>query len=265
MCRLLAHWGGPVPVADLIVRAPHSLLEQCTDAREQSSGRENPDGWGVGWYVPGQPDPYRYRTATPMPLDHDGVADLDGLVSHRFVGHVRHKSPGSPTEVAGNAPFVSGRWLFAHNGFVEGYRDSMRDELFAQLSPARQEALAGDADSELLFGLILDRIDAGEEPVIALADVLEPLVRHGGKYNIVLTDGEQLLATRLGNSLYLRCLPGPQVGVVVASEPYDDAPVVAMGHGSDRGEWQQLTDGTLVEIDDQNGSETSELFEGARR
>ncbi|MGZ4710322.1 MAG: class II glutamine amidotransferase [Acidimicrobiales bacterium] len=264
MCRLLAYWGAPVPVADLVVRSAHSLLRQCTDARRQSSGCENPDGWGIGWYVPGQPDPFRYRSATPMPLDHDGVAALDGLESPRFVAHVRHKSPGSPTEVAGNAPFVSGRWLFAHNGFVEGFRDGRRDQLFAQLSPARQEALQGDADSELLFGLILDRLDAGEDAAVALAVVLEPLVAIGGRYNVVLTDGEQLLATCLGNSLFLRFLPWP-IGNVIASEPYDDAPVVPMGHHAEAGEWQQLTDGTLVELDDDNGSETSSLFQGAHR
>ncbi len=176
------------------------------------------------------------------------------------MAHVRHKSPGSPTEVAGNAPFVSGRWLFAHNGFVEGFRDGVRDDLFAQLSPARQETLAGDADSELIFGLILDRLDAGEDAAVALAEVLEPLVAIGGKYNVVLTDGEQLLATCLGNSLFLR----PRPDLEIASEPYDDAPVVPLGHDTEPGEWQQLTDGTFVELDDDNGSETSELFEGAR-
>ena len=261
MCRLLAYWGAPVPVADLVVRSPHSLLRQCTAARHQSSGCEKPDGWGIGWYVPGQVDPYRYRTATPMPLDHDGVAALDGLESPRFVAHVRHKSPGSPTEVAGNAPFVSGRWLFAHNGFVEGFRDGVRDDLFAQLSPMRQESLAGDADSELIFGLILDRIDAGAPPADALAQVLEPLVAIGGKYNVVLTDGEHLLATCLGNSLFLRL----RSDVEIASEPYDDAPIVEVGEGIGPDAWMRLSDGTLVELDDENGSETSELFEGARR
>src|SRR6476646_3030187 len=131
MCRLLVHWGAPVPVADSVVHAPHSLLRQCTDAREQWSGCTNPDGWGMGWWVDDQPDPYRYRSAAPMPDDHDGVASLEGLEAGRWVAHVRHKSPGSPTEIEGNAPFVSGRWLFAHNGFVEGYRDGRRDALFA--------------------------------------------------------------------------------------------------------------------------------------
>ena len=236
MCRLLAHWGPPVAVADSVAYAPHSLLRQCTEAREQSSGCENPDGWGLGWYVDGQPDPFRYRSATPMPDDHDGVDAIGGLQAGRFMAHVRHKSPGSPTEVASNAPFVSGRWLFAHNGFVEGYRDGRRDELFALLSPARQASLDGDADSELLFGLILDRMDRGARPADALGDVLVPLAGQGGRYNVLLTDGDQLLATRFANSLHLRADPGG--AVEVASEPYDD------GAG-----WTTVPDHSLVHID----------------
>jgi glutamine amidotransferase len=238
MCRLLVHWGPPVPVADLIVGAPHSLLRQCTDAREQSSGCTNPDGWGIGWWVDGQPDPFRYRSATAMPLDHDGLDAIDGLEAGRFIAHVRLKSPGSPTETVGNAPFVSGRWLFAHNGFVEGYRQGLADELFARLSPARQESLEGDADSEVLFGLVLDRIDAGADPADALGEVIGPLARQGGRYTVVLTDGERLLATRWANSLHRRGDPTTGAAFELASEPYDD-----------RAGWQPVPDRTLVRLD----------------
>jgi glutamine amidotransferase len=237
MCRLLAYWGRPLPVADLIVHSPHSLLRQCTDAREQSSGCTNPDGWGIGWYVDGQDDPYRYRSATPMPDDQVGLDAIEGLEAGRFVAHVRLKSPGSPIEVAGNAPFVSGRWLFAHNGFVEGYREGRRDELFAQLSPARQEALEGDADSEVLFGLVLDRIDAGAEPGAALTDALGPLVAQGGRYTVLLTDGDKLYATCLANSLHLRTRTDGG-GTEVVSEPYDDRPG-----------WVPVADRSLLRID----------------
>lgn len=237
MCRLLAYWGRPLPVADLIVGAPHSLLRQCTDAREQSSGCTNPDGWGLGWYVEDQPDPFRYRSALPMPDDEAGIDAIEGLEAGRFIAHVRLKSPGSPTEVAGNAPFVSGRWLFAHNGFVEGYRNGRRDDLFAELSPARQETLQGDADSELLFGLVLDRIDAGADPATALTNVVVPLAREGGRYTVLMTDGDQLLATRLANSLHLRS-GADRHAVELASEPYDDGPG-----------WTPVADHSLLRID----------------
>jgi glutamine amidotransferase len=242
MCRHLAYWGPPVPVADLVVRAPHSLLDQCTHAREQSSGCENPDGWGLGWYVEDQAAPYRYRTATPMPLDHDGVAALDGLESGRFVAHVRHKSPGAPTDVEGNAPFVDGPWLFAHNGIVADYLDGVGDAMRATLSPDRRRRLSGKADSELLFGLVMDRIDAGMEPAKALIDVIEPLsgpARDRGRFNLLLVDGHQMLATRWGNSLHVRVDDrSGTTTAIVASEPFDEHP-----------DWEVVPDHTLVRID----------------
>jgi glutamine amidotransferase len=242
MCRHLAYWGPPVAVADLIVGSPHSLFDQCTDARQQASGNENPDGWGLGWYVEGQPQPYRYRTATPMPLDPDGVAAIDGLEVGRFVAHIRHKSPGSPTDAAGNAPFIEGPWLFAHNGFVADYFAGEAEAMRATLSSARRERLPGKADSELLFGLVLDRIDGGADPIDAMAEVIESHSGPGrdrGRFNLLLTDGEQLLASRWGNSLHLRIDEAPgRRSVVVASEPFDNRPG-----------WDAVPDHTMLRID----------------
>ncbi len=242
MCRLLAYWGPAVPIAELIVDPPHSLLRQCTAARLQSSGTDNPDGWGFGYYTADSRSPVRYRASVPMPVDATGLAGLDGIRADRFVAHVRHKSPGSPTEVAGNAPFVEGPWLFAHNGFVADYLEGVGETLRQMLSPARRERLHGHADSELLFGLILDGIDAGAKPVEAMHDLIEPLSGPGrdrGRFNFLLTDGDQLVASRWGNSLHLRTDHGPAgSSVIVASEPFDDRPG-----------WDAVPDHTLMRID----------------
>ncbi len=242
MCRHLAYWGPALPIAELIVATPHSLLRQCTAAREQSSGTDNPDGWGFGFYDHEGGRPLRFRSAVPMPEDPQGLAELAGVRSGRFVAHVRHKSPGSPTEVAGNAPFVEGPWMFAHNGFVADYLDGVGEALRKTLSPTRRDRLRGHADSEVLFGLVLDRIDAGADPLEAMDDIIEPLSgpsRDRGRFNLLLTDGNQLLASRWGNSLHLRTDDGPAGrSVTVASEPFDDHPG-----------WDAVPDHTLVRID----------------
>jgi gamma-glutamyl hercynylcysteine S-oxide hydrolase len=235
MCRMLAYVGPRVTASTLVFDPPWSLLRQCTEAREQTSGCENPDGWGIAWY-PAPAAPERYRTTTAMPADEAGRSRLGELVSGHFVVHVRHKSPGSPTEVAGNAPFVHGPWTFAHNGFVEGFRDGERERLRAELSPARREALAGDADSEVLFGLVLDRLDQGGDVTDALPQVISGL--GPGKYNFFLTDGTRLVASRWGNSLHLRRDHPTTGAVIVASEPYDD-----------EADWQAVPDRSLVVVD----------------
>jgi glutamine amidotransferase len=235
MCRFLAYVGPPVAAPVLLVDPPFSLLHQCTAAREQTSGCENPDGWGIAWYSTSGP-PMRYRTTTPMPVDVAGLDQLAGIVSGHLLAHVRHKSPGSPTEVAGNAPFVEGSWSFAHNGFVDGFREGRREELRGQLSPRRLAALAGDSDSEILFGLVLDRIDEGAGAPDAVTHVIAGL--GPGKYNVVLTDGRRLVATRWGNSLHLRRDDPVTGGRIVASEPYDDDP-----------SWESVPDRSLVVVE----------------
>jgi len=236
MCRMLAYLGPPVAASTLVVDPPASLLLQCTAAREQASGCDNPDGWGFGWFpAPGEPE--CYRTTTPMPGDERGLARLAGLVSGHLMAHIRLKSPGSPVEVAGNAPFVDGAWMFAHNGHVEGYRSGRREELRAELTPARRAALAGDADSEVVFGLLCDTMDRGVDAPAAVGQVVAAL--GAGNYNLFLTDGRRLIACRWGNTLYLRRDDPVEGGTVVVSEPHDDRPG-----------WEAVPDRSLVVVED---------------
>ena len=57
MCRLLAYVGPPDrrPRPSSPTR-PTRCSRQCTAARLQTSGCENPDGWGIGWYEDGAGD-----------------------------------------------------------------------------------------------------------------------------------------------------------------------------------------------------------------
>ncbi|HVN50950.1 MAG TPA: class II glutamine amidotransferase [Acidimicrobiales bacterium] len=232
---MLAYVGPPVTAWTLVVDPPASLLQQCTAAREQTSGCDNPDGWGIGWYpAPGEPE--RYRTSTPMPADDAGLARLAELVSGHFVAHIRLKSPGSPVEVAGNAHFVDGPWMFAHNGHVEGFREGRREELRAQLTPARRAALAGDADSEVLFGLLCDTLDRGVDAVDAVGQLVCSLGE--GNYNLFLSDGSRLIACRWGNTLYLRRDDPLDGATLVVSEPHDERPG-----------WEPVPDRSLVVVE----------------
>jgi gamma-glutamyl hercynylcysteine S-oxide hydrolase len=255
---MLAYWGPPVPARELVVEPPHSLLVQVTASQLQTSGHVNPDGWGFAWYEPRPADhphhdlPVRYRSAVPMPEDEAGLDRLDTVTAERFLAHVRHKSPGSPTEEAGNAPFVHGAVTFAHNGFVAGFRDGRREQLRSRLSPAVATWLRGDADSEVLFGLLLDRLRAGEGLaeattglVLDVADVdipaddPRPDDHRGGMFNLLVTDGVELVATRWGNSLFLRRDHPGTGAVIIASEPYDDEP-----------DWQEVPDRTRLRVVD---------------
>jgi len=232
MCRHLAYVGAPASLAGPLFDAPHSLARQAEHPRLQTSGTTNPDGWGVAWYGPDHDEPARYRTITPIWEDTGFAARAPSITSRAFVAAARLASPGATLVEAGNAPFVSGPWAFSLNGIVDGFRDGVGEELRARVDPHRLEAIVSDADTEVLFALVLQAMEAGTDPGSALAGVVhEVLSITTGRLNLLLTDGRRLFATRYGNSLH-------RLGTALASEPTDD-----------RAAWGEVRDESIVAID----------------
>ena len=241
MCRHLAYVGPPVTLEKLIVKPTHSLLQQSFAPRYQTHGTINADGFGVGWYDRDKRiEPARYRTTRQIWADLS-FASIAGLVSSNAVlAAVRSASPGMPVEETSTPPFTEGPWLFSHNGFVPGFRSGVGRELRRNVSETRAHGILGATDSELLFALVLDRLDAGTPPadaLVSVVDLVEELTT--ARLNLLLTDGERIAATACRNSLFVfddRELTG---AVVVASEPYDDDPC-----------WEAVKDGSVVELGD---------------
>jgi len=231
MCRHVAYVGTPIALADPLLGAPHALVRQARSPRLQTSGTSNPDGYGVAWYERDAAEPRRYRTVTPM-WDDDGLARvIDGVVARAFLAAARLASPGAPIEPSGNAPFISGPWSFSLNGLVHDFTNGAGDAMRAQLSDTRRAGIEGHADTEVLFAMVLDRLDAGSPPDAALVDAVAVVERlAGGRLNCILTDGARIVATAVGNSLFVR--PG-----WVASEPLDD-----------HGVWFPVPDRSVVDV-----------------
>jgi len=237
MCRLLAYLGPDTSLASVILAPPFSLLRQSYEPRLQHRGRVNADGFGAGWYDFGvREEPALYRRATPIWSDRS-FASIAGLVySGAILAAVRNATAPSPTEESNTPPYASGRWLFAHNGEVAGYASGGRRMLLQAISDRRAAEIGGSADSEVLFAMVLDRIDAGAVPAAALTDVVGAVMGStGGRLNMVLTDGHTIAATACGDSLYVQ---EEAPGVVVASEPYDD-----------RAGWREVPDGSVIETE----------------
>ena len=235
MCRFVAYLGPPVTLEALLLAPEHSLLRQSWEPRHQRHGTVNADGFGVGWYDCGRrPEPARYRTARPMWTDRS-FASLAGVVASSVVlAAVRSATPPLPVEESGAPPFTSRRWLFAHNGVVDGFHDEPGIELRRRVSARARAGIEGASDSELLFALVLDRLDAGDSTGEALTGVIRTVEAvTTARLNLVLTDGEGVVATASGDSLFVR----RGDGVVVASEPFDD----------DRC-WQAVPDRSLVDV-----------------
>ncbi len=187
----------------------------------RGGGTVNADGFGAGWWDRRRrPEPARYRRAVPMWTDRNFTSVAALVESGAVVAAVRSATPPLPVEESGTPPFTSGRWLFAHNGVVQGWNDGAGVRFRRELSERRAAGLEGPSDSEALFASTLDHLDAGRAPGEALAAVVRrAAAAYGGRFNLLLAEGTTIAATAWGDTLWAH---RSDEGVVVASEPHDD-------------------------------------------
>lgn len=237
MCRLLAYSGPARSLEELMIAPERGLYRQAWDPQMQTSGTVNADGFGVGWYrTEIRAEPALYRSTKPIWSD-PSFASMAGLISAPVVvAAVRGATPPVLVEESNVPPFKSGRYLFAHNGAIDGFREGVASRLRRSLGEARDAAILGTTDSEVLFALVLDRLDAGDPPAVALtATVDRVLGATAARLNMILSDGSQIVATAVGDSL---ATLDAGDGVFVASEPFDASPG-----------WSRVPDRSLVMTD----------------
>ncbi|MET9270495.1 ergothioneine biosynthesis protein EgtC [Kribbella sp. NPDC003557] len=223
MCRHLAYLGPPVTLASLVLEPEHSLYEQSwAPADMRGGGSVNADGFGLGWYPEGDAavsgGPVRYRRDVPIWTD-ENLPGLAGTIrSGAVLAAVRNGTVGMPYGQSAVAPFASDHWLFSHNGRIPGWPETT-PKLAEQLPVADLLSLGAPIDSVFLWALITHRLTEGMPPADAVAAVVQEVeaLAPGSRLNILLTDGEQLVATAWTHSLHVRRTPD---SVTVASEPF---------------------------------------------
>ncbi len=230
MCRHLAYLGPPVTLASLVLEPTHSLYEQSwapTDMR--GGGSVNADGFGLAWYAD---QPVRYRRNVPIWAD-DNLPGLAGSIrSGAVLAAVRNGTVGMQLGESAVAPFQAGEWFFSHNGMITGWPDSTL-KLAERLPVAELLRLDAPMDSALLWALIQQRLNDGTPAADAVAAVVPEVeaAAPGSRLNVVLTDGEQLVATTWTHSLWVRRTAD---SITVSSEPF----------GGD--EWDEVPDYSLL-------------------
>ena len=234
MCRHLAYLGPPVPLASLVLDAPHGLLRQSYAPRDmRGGGTVNADGFGAGWYPEPGAGPVRYRSARPIWADTAFAGLAAATRTGALLAAVRSATVGLPVTETAAAPFTESRWLFSHNGLVRGWPGSMA-ALAAELPVTDLLTLDAGTDSALLWALLRHRLRAGAEPVAALTEVVRAVAAAapGSRLNLLLTDGTAIWATAWSHALSVRISDDT---ALVASEPIDDCP-----------EWKEVPDGHLL-------------------
>ena len=151
MCRWLAYSGSPVLLDELLYGRQNSLIVQSLHSR-LGAEETNGDGFGIGWYGE-QESPAVFHSVGPAWNDRN-LRELAGHISSPLVfAHIR-ASTGSPVQQTNCHPFRHGRWLWMHNGFLDGFHSVKRD-LTVAVDPELYPEIEGTTDSELLFHLAL--------------------------------------------------------------------------------------------------------------
>lgn len=209
MCRFLCYTGSPMMLADLLYRPGHSLILQSYKSRERREPL-NGDGFGVGWYQPEiSQTPCVFTSLTPAWNNRNLQRLSEHVKSPCFFAHVRAASPGMQVAEANCHPFQFGRYLWMHNGGVEGFnrikrrvQQSLPDHLF--------HAIQGTTDSEHAFAIFLNLLGDTERvaPARELGQLLvrtverlehwalEAEITGPSYYNFAVTDGRSMAAIR---------------------------------------------------------------------
>jgi glutamine amidotransferase len=257
----MAWHGQPVLVDELLFKTQHGLVDQSLHSR-LGAETTNGDGFGLGWYGAGD-GPGVYHSVAPA----WGDANLRELACHiespLFLAHVR-AAIGSPVQETNCHPFRHGRWLFVHNGFIDGFREARRDLVLA-VAPELFPDILGSTDTEVLFHLALtfgleDDVVAALERAIG---VVEEVGRaHGVDFpfqgSIGVSDGASLWTVRYSSegrsrSLYIssdvhavrqlhpeneRIQRMQDTDRVIVSEPLGDLP----------GAWHEVAEATAITV-----------------
>ena len=177
MCRLLG----------MVANQPVDL--EFSIERFKNLARDNPDGWGIGWYEGNRPKIFK-----------QGISALDrgselsrvsqSVRSRIIIAHVREGTGAVPAG-RNSHPFSHQNWLFAHNGSVN------REHLFSLLSKGYRRAVKGETDSEVYFYWLLQNIVGCGNIIFGIDQALKQIMPrpHAG-LNFLLSDGRRLYAFR---------------------------------------------------------------------
>jgi predicted glutamine amidotransferase len=202
-------------------------LMRCQLARLKShvslqDGEANPDAYGFGYYQAGNVLVGKRPIGAPAALS---LPDLVGRVdSEALLVHARRATIGKAKD-ENTHPFRLRRWLFAHDGTIEGF-DRVRPKLVAALPDFLRRNVIGDTDSEhafmyflkllkdenLIDDLDLDAQTAGRALARTVRQI-EAWCRDVGEGKpsrlcFVATNGRVLVATRRGGPLFYALLEG---------------------------------------------------------
>ncbi|KTD66281.1 class II glutamine amidotransferase [Legionella spiritensis] len=207
MCRLVAYLGDKVLLEEVLVKPANSIIMQSLHARE-TDVPTNGDGFGLGWYAHHiSKEPALFKSISPAWNDQNLLHLTAKVESTCFFAHVRAASEGGVTHYNCH-PFIHREWMLIHNGGIADFMPVKR-HLRHLLDDDIYNWIKGETDSEHFFALFLQlakekdlsQLSVAADVFQATIEKVNALVAQFGTqddsyFNICITDGRRLLATR---------------------------------------------------------------------
>ena len=206
MCRLYGFRASePTKVECTLIHAQNALMVQ---SRRDLAGYSHAQGWGVATYENHHPHVERQAWAAYHGEHFQRAAAR--IYSKAVLAHVRRATVG-PAALENTHPFWEGTWALIHNGTIPNF-DQVEEPMLEAMTDKHRRAINGVTDSEFFFRLLLSTRDARPEDslkeilhtcinqVVIWCHDVDPAAPIG--LNVIVTDGIDLVGTRLGRGLY---------------------------------------------------------------
>ncbi len=210
MCRFIAYLGKPIMADELLIKPKNSLLRQSQHALE-SSMTVNGDGFGIGWYNTSiRKEPALFHSIRPAWNDENLSYNASMIKSNCLMAHIRAATQGG-VSLENCHPFRFNEFLMMQNGGIKDFIRIKR-KLINRLNDESFEWIQGQTDTQYIFALFMTIVkEHRQEKDLVLEDLtlcfsqtfaeIEDMKKSANivspsLYNLVLTNGEELLATR---------------------------------------------------------------------
>ncbi len=208
MCRIICYKGvNSILISELIEKPENSLINQSIAAKLGEHGT-NADGFGIAWYDQQIDDtPGIFKSIRPAWNDTNLKHLSNKILSNCFLGHVRASTVGDVT-INNCHPFSYNKYSFIHNRTIHNF-EKIRRSLLNTINSKLFTQIKAQTDSEHLFYLIMHFLINNENQNLEIAMLnafnwinekqLNNDSKCFSKLNIIITDGNQIVATRFAS------------------------------------------------------------------
>ncbi len=251
MCRML----GLISIKPTTA-SKYLFEDECSLLAQAIKGNQS-DGWGIGYYVNGQPQVFKSPNSVEKEVDLFKET-CSRITSRIIIAHVRKAS--NPRRlprhmligIENTQPFHHKDYIFAHNGTIY-----IPDEVMASLGEYRK-LVKGVNDSEVYFAYLVKELESGKDPIEALRAVEKGLWHMlklskrekrapYSSLNAIFSDGHRLYAVTLyreGEKLKSICYRDTEYFRMAYK--YEGDRLIIASERTNNEEWYLLHNGELL-------------------